>query len=42
MIDYGIDGTGDITNKDNIKYYAKKYYYKKFITFDCGVDKECS
>lgn len=38
--DYGYDGTGDVTNLENIKYYRKKYYDKKFhiITADCGLD----
>lgn len=39
-LDYGIDGKGDITNIDNILYYAKKYKPIKFdlITSDCGLD----
>lgn len=37
--DYG-DGTGDVTNILNIKYYRKKYYDTHFdlITADCGID----
>jgi len=38
--DYGYDGTGDVTNVDNIIYYRNKYKNTKFniITADCGLD----
>lgn len=38
--DYGKDGTGDVTNIENIKFYRKKYFDKKFniISADCGLD----
>lgn len=39
-LDYGKDGTGDITNVENIKYYIEKYHYRpiNLITSDCGLD----
>ena len=39
-LDYGKDGSGDITNKDNIKYYREKYGHMHFnlITSDCGLN----
>jgi 23S rRNA U2552 (ribose-2'-O)-methylase RlmE/FtsJ len=39
-LDYGKDGTGDITNIDNIKYYIEKYKHNNFSLFtsDCGED----
>lgn len=39
-LDYGKDGTGDITNPDNILHYVKKYSNNQYqlITSDCGLD----
>lgn len=34
--DWGVDGTGDITNLENIKYYAKQKYH--IYTSDCGLE----
>jgi len=41
-LDYGADGTGDITTISNILHYRKKHQNKKFnlITSDCGL--KCS
>lgn len=41
--DYGADGTGDVTNIENIKFYREKYIKKQkkkfhIITADCGLD----
>lgn len=41
--DYGYDGTGDVTNVDNIRFYREKYIKKKkmkfhIMTADCGLD----
>lgn len=41
--DYGYDGTGDVTNVDNIRYYRKTYIKEKkmkfhILTADCGLD----
>jgi 23S rRNA U2552 (ribose-2'-O)-methylase RlmE/FtsJ len=39
-LDYGAKNTGDITDKENIKYYINTYKNRKFnlITSDCGLD----
>jgi hypothetical protein len=39
-LDYGVKGTGDITDIDNIKGYIEKYKDRHFdlITSDCGLD----
>lgn len=39
-LDYGADGTGDITNVENILYYVNKYKNNniELITSDCGLD----
>lgn len=34
--DFGSSGTGDITDPENIKYYANKYNNIKLVTADCG------
>jgi len=37
--DWGQDGTGNITNVDNIKYYHEKYgKSRNLVTSDCGQD----
>lgn len=39
-LDYGYDGTGDITQPDNIRYYGTTYRKNniRLITSDCGLD----
>ena len=37
---FGPKDTGDITDIDNINYYAKNYNKINFITSDCGITKE--
>ena len=37
---FGPKNTGDITDIDNINYYAKNYNNINFITSDCGLTKE--
>ena len=36
--DFGKDGTGDITNTENIEYYHKKYNDLDVISLDCGLN----
>ncbi|AYV84969.1 MAG: putative FtsJ-like methyltransferase [Satyrvirus sp.] len=38
--DFGIDGTGDITHRENIDYYKKIIKDVDFITSDCGIPLE--
>lgn len=37
-VDYGIVGDGDVTNEENISYYAHKYQDPYLTTSDCGLD----